>query len=171
MKWFEIVKEIVQGRQVGSVDLKEAIGGTVLALAEREMLEEALLVEQDFDGGTCKQCGAPYKEVRVQNKFVEFSYWEPSCRCFPVCPICGRSLHYEGTFGPFFCRNCGPFPCFSVSEKTEWNESTGKREKKRSRCKGSLRIYGRDWQCSECGAIYTTKELYNTFHPGTPDWI
>jgi hypothetical protein len=57
--------------------------------------EELITVKGlEADGGKCF-CGREWRKVEVKNKYADFFYFEPTCRCFPRCVFCGRSLHRE----------------------------------------------------------------------------
>jgi len=74
-------------------------------------------------GGPCPYCGVEFARVDIDNKFGQFSYYQPACRCFPVCRSveirdrnngkyvgrvegCGRFLITEKLAGVGYCTSC-----------------------------------------------------------------
>lgn len=67
-------------------------------------------------GGPCPVCGVEFAKVVVDNKFGKFDYYQPACRCFPVCKTvqltngtvvgCGRFLITEKLAGIGYCTSC-----------------------------------------------------------------
>jgi len=42
-------------------------------------------LEMERRGGPCHYCGVPFAEVKVNNRYAEFSYFEPACHCYKRC--------------------------------------------------------------------------------------
>lgn len=65
----------------------------------------------ETDGGNCPECGAPWIEVKFDNRFLAGRYFKPGCECYPCCPNCGRSLYDCDATGElrktWDCPNCG----------------------------------------------------------------
>ena len=67
-------------------------------------------------GGPCPLCGVQFVRIEVDNKFGKFGYFQPACRCFPVCRHvqvphgstegCGRFLITEKLSGIDYCTSC-----------------------------------------------------------------
>ena len=79
----------------------------------REHLE---LIKMEATGGDCPRCGVPWKEIRVQNEFAEYVYYDPACACFGRCKshdygmgCCRASFHREESAGLKVerCPSCG----------------------------------------------------------------
>jgi len=58
--------------------------------ADRLILDLAI---NESAGGECPHCRKPWKKVPVSNAFADFSYFDPDCRCYDRCKVCGMSLH------------------------------------------------------------------------------
>ena len=43
-------------------------------------------IDREFAGGDCPRCQQPFKQIDVDNKHGKFTYFRPSCRCYPRCP-------------------------------------------------------------------------------------
>lgn len=66
------------------------------------------LIELEKSGGVCIKCTKPWKKIEVKNQFADFYYFNPDCKCYPKCPICGHSLHREMTmYAVRRCQSCG----------------------------------------------------------------
>ncbi len=53
-----------------------------------------------IDGGNCIRCGEGWASVLVNNKYADYTYYRPECKCYPVCvadstPGCSRVLYEE----------------------------------------------------------------------------
>lgn len=87
-------------------------------------------------GGPCPYCGVAFTKLDVDNKFGKFSYYQPSCRCFPVCKTveirdrangryvgrvegCGRFLITEKLAGIDYCTACYAEPPGVVARKAK----------------------------------------------------
>jgi len=67
-------------------------------------------------GGPCPLCGTQFARIDVDNTFGKFGYYQPACRCFPVCKKvqlphgtvegCGRFLITEKLAGIDYCTSC-----------------------------------------------------------------
>jgi hypothetical protein len=76
----------------------------------------AQAVTLERKGGPCPYCGVAFARIEVDNKFGKFSYYQPACRCFPVCKHvqlphgtvegCGRFLITEKLAGINYCTQC-----------------------------------------------------------------
>ena len=107
--------------------------------APKEHLE---LIKMEATGGDCPRCGKPWKEIRVNNMFGEFVYYDPDCKCFGRCQhidygggACRASWHREESAGITVsqCPSCG------------WDVNP---------------VFGR--VCRDCGEGYTTM-IRNTY--------
>ena len=56
-------------------------------------IADMILVQ--IDGGKCFKCGMSFKEVKVDNIFAKFSYYTPTCDCYPSCWHCGKLIIEE----------------------------------------------------------------------------
>ena len=85
-------------------------------------------LELERKGGHCPSCDTLFVEVRVENRFGKFSYFEPGCYCYKKCITapafrlnkngerksdgniagCGRFLVAEKFLGIDHCTNCNP---------------------------------------------------------------
>ena len=84
---------------------KQKAAGAITAKEYEELVKE-------IKGGSCKQCGKPYREVKFLNQFGMGLYWKQSCNCSPICKMCRRLLNVEyigGLMigGNYACPNCG----------------------------------------------------------------
>lgn len=51
-------------------------------------------------GGPCPVCGVPFNLVIVDNKFGQFDYYQPSCRCYKRCEsVKIREKKKDGSYG------------------------------------------------------------------------
>jgi ssDNA-binding Zn-finger/Zn-ribbon topoisomerase 1 len=76
----------------------------------------AQAVTLERKGGPCPYCGVAFVQIDVDNRFGKFSYFQPGCRCFPVCKKvqlphgttegCGRFLITEKLSGIDYCTQC-----------------------------------------------------------------
>lgn len=152
MNAYEVIGKVSQGIPVGSINMGEMMLITLDKYREHDLKIDAELLVLDVNGGECMRCGKAYKRVDVKNKMIEFHYFEPSCNCYPRCVWCGRLLHHESQTGQSHCSNCPAASCTEFTEKTEWNNETKKKESKRVRCGGIMRITGNRFKCDVCGA-------------------
>ena len=70
--------------------------------------EVARVIGLSIDGGDCIRCGVAYTPIQVANMFAEYTYYQPSCKCWPVCWHC-RTIIVEGKIiddGIERCPNC-----------------------------------------------------------------
>jgi hypothetical protein len=90
------------------------IDDAVVETGYRECIEAAhgntqvvLALELERQGGACPVCGREYRRVDVANHFARFSYYQPACRCFRVCPRCERYMVAERFLEIAHCTGCG----------------------------------------------------------------
>jgi hypothetical protein len=119
-----------------------------------DALPRALVMQFELEafGGICPKCGTPWIHRKVKNELVSFEYWQPSCRCYPVCCNCGNYLLYEIESGIMYCTNCKYMPiCDQIVEKTKKSSKTGKTTKKKERCGGRYCLSESEYFCDSCG--------------------
>jgi len=93
--------ELLDHQRIRWERVKEAGGGRL----------ELDLIANETAGGKCPSCGAAWEKVEVENRYAEYEYYQPSCRCFGNCDKCGKSLH--GVSFPnhperaYRCPSCG----------------------------------------------------------------
>ena len=92
-------------------------------------IADMILVQ--IDGGKCFKCGMSFKEVKVDNIFAKFSYYTPTCDCYPSCWHCGKLIIEEKIKleNIKYCPNCHvnlwqtkPFPLQTAKSFDEENE-------------------------------------------------
>lgn len=162
MNWIEIIDKVSKGVNVGEIHLGTALMSSMDKCIELQLKEEALLLELDINGGPCLSCGKEYRKVEIKTKYIHFQYYEPSCSCFPKCPLCGRYLHHEVMTNQAGCRNCGKLQCIEEGRTNDYDESAKRRVERKIRCSGiAAPINGGNFRCDMCGAIHSEKEIYS----------
>jgi hypothetical protein len=53
------------------------------------------LMELAANGGDCPKCKTEWELVQVENRYADFHYFDPTCKCYPRCPRCDVSLFRE----------------------------------------------------------------------------
>lgn len=159
MNAYEVIGKVSQGIPVGPVNMGDMMLMTMDKYREHDLEIDAELLVMDVNGGACMRCGKPYRRVDVKNKLIEFHYFEPSCNCYPRCVWCGRILHHETETNQAHCSNCPAPRCTEFSDKTEWNNETKKKETRRVRCPGNMRLAGKGWRCDVCGVVKGTEQI------------
>ncbi len=48
--------------------------------------EAGQYLDAENGGGACPRCKKNFSRVDVDNKHGKFTYYRPSCRCYPKCP-------------------------------------------------------------------------------------
>jgi hypothetical protein len=117
-------------------------------------LPQALVTQFELEafGGNCPKCGTAWVPRKVENELTSFEYWQPACRCYPVCWNCGNYLLYEIESGIMYCTNCQYMPrCDRIVEKTRRSKETGKTTKKKERCGGKYCLSEGEYFCDSCG--------------------
>jgi hypothetical protein len=110
--------------------------------------------ELQSDGGKCNNCGKLWVKRRVDNIYVNFTYYEPNCTCYPVCPFCGKVLIREVEEKLECCGGCRHMETCLLFVETKETSRTGKTKTKRHRCGGKYAFLpGGKYVCDECGKI------------------
>jgi len=89
--------------------------------------ELLLLYKLEAAGGLCPVCKKPWQKIIVKERFGEFYYFNPTCRCYPVCKNCGHSMHRAFVMGSQIC-GCG---YNHADNQTEQIEKYGKKYTRR----------------------------------------
>ncbi|QDP66807.1 MAG: hypothetical protein Unbinned6201contig1000_30 [Prokaryotic dsDNA virus sp.] len=55
--------------------------------------EIGLVIDKEFGGGDCPRCEEPFARVDVNNNHGKFTYYKPSCTCYPRC----SGVHVDAT--------------------------------------------------------------------------
>lgn len=164
MHFIEVVSKIVKGETVVYEPIYELFIEQLESYERRGRSDLYELLKLELFGGDCPVCKKPFRakkiiDVRLKNEGELISeFYEPSCHCYPVCPICKRSLHWEFFEGEHTCRHCGSFLCQKVYEKTEYTEGR-KRAVSKNRCGGVIVFEKGGWACRKCGERYTGEQL------------
>lgn len=77
-----------------------------LAMEANAPPELCILIKLSKDGGKCPICKQEWRHVVVNNRFGDFDYYDPVCRCYPRCKNCGHSMYKEWAIGSTKCY-CG----------------------------------------------------------------
>lgn len=100
----------------------------VIKLSEEASSELVYLMAMEVEGGECPNCGRPWAMVHVTNKFAEYIYYKPSCKCYPVCPRCKTSMHREMVTGVHpRCLTCAYDPRRPASNRKKKRKSRSER--------------------------------------------
>ncbi len=83
--------------------------GRELDRAGQEKAAQSIITT--IDGGDCVLCGVAWLPVEVKNRFAEYRYYRPNCKCFPICWQCGTQIIEERIINPGIkhCPNCKAF--------------------------------------------------------------
>ena len=114
-------------------------------------LELVTQIEMESFGGPCPKCGKEWAKRYIDNIYVKFEYWQPACRCYPICFNCGNYLLYEIEAGKKFCQNCHIMPSCSQWTSGDTTDKMGQKGSKRKRCEGQYLLGRKGYSCDTCG--------------------
>ncbi len=77
-------------------------------------------------GGDCPRCGQPWVAKTTKNRFAEFVWYDPACRCYYRCPACHRSLHELEEAGKLTSDHC-PYCRYRMFEWIQGSDGKSKR--------------------------------------------
>lgn len=161
------MKDILTNLFVGlpaAEDIEEYYRELFARLEGQERYMEKRLLDLELHGGECILCGKPYKKIdavsATASKKVLFHYFQPSCKCFLRCPICGRLLHWEMILELGYCQRCGAMRCWAKTIERDYINGSRKPTERETKCNGNL-ILKQDkyWVCDKCGQSYGHDEL------------
>ena len=65
--------------------------------------ELLIMLRLEAKGGQCPTCKKEWQKIIVKNMFRQFYYFNPICRCYPICKQCERSMHRAFSMGTNKC--------------------------------------------------------------------
>jgi hypothetical protein len=149
-----IIEAIGKGQNIGTVDMVDLYAPIIKKLVNLGQQTEASLMERSAFGGECHRCGKPYIEVvDERNKYYRMVYFEPSCKCYPRCPSCGRKLHFEVELDQKGCSHCLWQKCNEEKDVSEFNEKARKNVTKRITCGGIMLPTRGGFRCEKCNTV------------------
>lgn len=154
----ELAKKVSKQSKVFSTMSQAVIHGHSRLEQLYDRKKVSLLEVTEFklesDLGKCPKCQKPWTPRIVDNIFVTFTYFEPDCRCYPVCPFCGKLLIRESEEKAEYCSNCKYMPPCGIKIKLKAKAKGGEEGEKPGRCKGRyILLPGGSYMCNECSAI------------------
>ena len=87
-----IFEKLLQNRKEAWRELAELNIERARSLHDAGQMSASNAILASIDGGKCTICGLEYKPVIVKNDFADFTYYMPSCKCYPKCWHCGTVI-------------------------------------------------------------------------------
>ena len=77
-------------------------------LYRQDKKDVALTINAMIADGECTICGIHFQPVVVKNQFADYTYYKPSCKCYPVCWHCSTQIVEHKLLEPNIktCPNC-----------------------------------------------------------------
>ena len=104
-----------------------------------------------LSGGECLRCGVPWKAIKVKNEFAEFAYYQPACKCYPICRATAQ-LKFAYGKGKYNIVDHGVGCGRRLYE--EWHGGV----KRQLQEKGGVKQYRNVLTCSNCDTVVALTE-------------
>lgn len=87
-----MISELLPDKVITDEDVLDQL----VKASSRDIPTEIIAAWQlEAKGGVCLLCQKPYIPVMVKNRFADFTYYTPDCRCYKRCTLAGVKDSYE----------------------------------------------------------------------------